>query len=100
MGNNGKLDLVILLTTTKNSLKDFFRRCEQLNNEEEMNNKLQKTEQLYNHKTEQLKCYEQIIKNLSSSIDNFEIENKEFEQKIFNGNYSNTISIKLMNNMF
>lgn len=83
MDNYGKVDLIKLLTTIKNTLNGYINWCEQLNDEEKMNIMVKESKQSVIDMTEQILSYEKHIKVLNNIIDNLKIENQVLYEEVF-----------------
>lgn len=86
IGNDGKLDLVKLLLSIKNTLNNYIHWCEQLN-DEEIQKKVLTAQQSVSDMIEQMHCYEKLIKVQSNIIDNLQIENQELHKEVFTGKF-------------
>lgn len=83
MLEDGKIDLVKLLSVIKNTINGFVNYCEQLNDEEDINNKILKTRQLVIIMTKQMQSYEEVMNINNNLIDDLKIENEELEKEVF-----------------
>lgn len=87
VGNDGKVDLVKLLTIFKNNLNNCIICCEQMNDEGKMNDKLVEAQRSVNVMTKQKQNYEQLIEILNNVIDHLKIENQELEKEVLSGKF-------------
>lgn len=85
--NDGKVDLIELLINIKTILNSYINWCEQLNNEEKINEKISNIQQLIIDMTEQIQCYEKLMKVQNNKIDNLKIKNIELELHVFTGKF-------------
>lgn len=76
-----------LLTTIKNTLNDSINYCEQLNNEEVINNKMLKTEQLIIDMSKQMQSYKEIIQINYNLIDELKLKNEKLEKEVFTSKF-------------
>lgn len=83
ISTNEKVDLIELLTTIKYTLNNYINWCDQLNNEEIMNENILKSQQTITDITEQMQCYEKLMEILINKIDKLKINNKELESQVF-----------------
>lgn len=82
IGDDGRVDLVKLLTIIKNTQKNCIIYCEELNDDEKINDKLLEAQQSVIVMTHQKQNYEKIIEIQNNAIDHLKIENQELEKEI------------------
>ncbi|XP_050542881.1 uncharacterized protein LOC126906343 isoform X2 [Daktulosphaira vitifoliae] len=96
-GNNGKTHLVKLLKIIKNSLDDFNRWCNHLDEkQEDIYNIVLETEKIAEKMSNQLKQYKTIAEHINDGINNLKLNNKNLEEEIFCDKYLGEINPKLL----
>lgn len=76
-----------MLINIKTILNSYINWCEQLNDEEKINEKISKIQLLIIDMTEQIQCYEKLIKVQNNKIDNLKLNNKELELQVFTSKF-------------
>lgn len=76
-----------LLTTIKNCLNDFINRCELLNDDEKINNKILEAKQSVIDMTEQIECYVKLLTLQSNTINNLQLEIEILKNDIFTSKF-------------
>lgn len=64
--------------------------CEQLNDERELKDKVLLAQQSVIDMTEQIQCYEKLMKIQSNIIDNLQIENQQLYKEVFTSKFTFT----------
>jgi len=61
--------------------------CEQLNDESELKDKVLSAQQSVMDMTEQMRCYEKLMKVQNYIIDNLQIENQQLHKEVFTSKF-------------
>lgn len=76
-----------MLINIKNTLNGYINWCDQLNNEEKINEKILKVQETIIDMTEQMQCYEKLMKVQNNKIDNLKVHNEELELQVFTSKF-------------
>uniref|UniRef100_A0A2S2QV13 HAUS augmin-like complex subunit 6 N-terminal domain-containing protein n=1 Tax=Sipha flava TaxID=143950 RepID=A0A2S2QV13_9HEMI len=83
IGNYGNIDLVKLLTIIKSSLKDHISWCEQINDEQTIDDNILEVQKSVVEMSEMMQCYKILLQQQNNVIENLEIENHKLDVEIF-----------------
>lgn len=72
-----------MLTVIKSSLKDHISWCEEINDEQIINDNILEVQKSVTDMSEMIQCYKILLQQQNIVIENLEIENQKLDEEIF-----------------
>lgn len=83
MGNYGNVDLVKLLTVIKSTIRNHINWCEQINDEQTINDNILEVQKLVKDISDMIQCYKILLEQQNNVIENLQTENQKLDEEIF-----------------